>query len=98
MKMHTTALGIVLGLVISTASPARAGPETDQLRQRVDQVINVLDEPALKDKSAERRAAIRKIAEDVFDYPDAARRALGPHWNARSPQEREEFVRLFSDL
>lgn len=89
---------MVLGLVLFAVSPVVAGPPTDQLKQRVDQVIKVVDDPALKDNSPERRAAVRKIAEDIFDYPDAARRALGPHWNARSPQERDEFVRLFADL
>jgi phospholipid transport system substrate-binding protein len=64
----------------------------------VDEVIKVLEDPALSDKSAERRAAVRKIAEDVFDYSDTARRALGPHWNGRSAQERAEFVKLFADL
>jgi phospholipid transport system substrate-binding protein len=68
------------------------------LKQRVDEVIKVVDDPALSGKPVERHAAVRKIAEDVFDYPDTAQRALGPHWNARTPQERQEFVQLFADL
>jgi phospholipid transport system substrate-binding protein len=80
------------------ATPAAAGAPTDQLRQRVDEVIRVLEDPTLKEKSAERRATVRKIAEDIFDYRDASRRALGAHWNARTPQEREEFAKLFADL
>jgi phospholipid transport system substrate-binding protein len=98
MRTQCVALGVVLGLVVLAVSPATAGPPTDQLKQRVDQVIKVLDDPALRDKPTERQAAIRKIAEDVFDYPDAARRALGVHWNTRTPQEREEFARLFADV
>jgi phospholipid transport system substrate-binding protein len=87
-----------MGLVIGSVGQALAGAPTDQLKQRVDEVIKVLEDPALSDKSAERRAAVRKIAEDVFDYSDTARRALGPHWNGRSAQERAEFVKLFADL
>jgi hypothetical protein len=34
----------------------------------------------------------------IFDYPDTARRALGPHWNARTPEQRREFVKLFSEI
>jgi phospholipid transport system substrate-binding protein len=98
MRTQCVPLGVVLGLVVLAVSPATAGPPTDQLKQRVDQVIKVLDDPALRDKSAERQATIRKIAEDVFDYPDAARRALGVHWNTRTPPEREEFARLFADV
>jgi len=87
-----------VSLVVAMAMPAMAGAPTDQLKQRVDEVIKVVDDPALASKPAERHAAVRKIAEDVFDYPDTAQRALGPHWNARSPQERQEFVTLFADL
>ena len=41
---------------------------------------------------------MRKISEEIFDYPDTARRALGPHWTARTPEEQREFVQLFADL
>ena len=85
-------------LVVVMAMPAMAGAPTDQLKQRVDEVIKVVDDPALTGKPVERHAAVRKIAEDVFDYPDTAQRALGPHWNARTPQERQEFTQLFADL
>jgi phospholipid transport system substrate-binding protein len=98
MPTYRLAIGFVIAVVVLMAVPALAGPPTDQLKQQVDAVIKVLEDPALKDKPTERRAAIRKIAEEVFDYPDSARRALGPHWNARTPQEREEFVRLFADV
>ena len=98
MRTQWIALGIVVSLVVVMAMPAMAGAPTDQLKQRVDEVIKVNDDPALTNKTAERHAAVRKIAEDIFDYPDTAQRALGPHWNARTPQERQEFVQLFADL
>ena len=98
MRTQWVGLGIVFGFVVAVTTPAMAGAPTDQLKQRVDEVIKVVDDPALTNKTAERHAAVRKIAEDVFDYPDTAQRALGPHWNARTPQERQEFVQLFADL
>src|SRR5215510_9920492 len=90
--------GIVVGFVVTLALPAMAGAPMDHLKQRVDEVIKVVDDPALSGKPTERHAAVRKIAEDIFDYPDTAQRALGVHWNSRSPQERQEFVQLFADL
>src|SRR5207253_7700289 len=51
-----------------------------------------------EDKKPERRAAVRKIATEVFDVQETARRALGPHWQQRTPQQREEFVHLFAEL
>lgn len=88
-----------LALALVLAGPyAEAGPPTDQLRRHVDEVVKVLDDPGTKDQPTRRRAAVRKIAENIFDYPDTARRALGPHWNGRTPDEQREFVALFADL
>ncbi len=98
MLTHGVVIGSLLALLVTTAIPANAGGPTDQIRQRVDDVVKVLEDPALKNKPAERHAAVRKIAEEIFDYPDTAQRALGPHWNPRTPQERQEFTRLFAEL
>jgi phospholipid transport system substrate-binding protein len=89
-----------LVLVLVGAGVVQAGAPTDQLRASVDKVIKTLDTPALKGegKTKERRAAVRNIAGEIFDVPETAKRALGPHWQARTPAEREEFVKLFSDL
>jgi phospholipid transport system substrate-binding protein len=91
-------VALAFAVLLAVAAPAVAGPPTDQLKQRVDEVVRVLDDPNLKDKVGQRRAAVRKISEEIFDYPNTARRALGPHWNARTPEEQREFVALFSDL
>jgi phospholipid transport system substrate-binding protein len=45
-----------------------------------------------------RRAAVRDLAMDSFDLGETARRALGTHWQARTPAEREEFVKVFREL
>jgi phospholipid transport system substrate-binding protein len=82
------------------AREADAGAPTDQLRSQVDRVLKLLEDPALQapDKARERRAAVRKVADEIFDFGETARRALGRHWAARTPEERDEFVRLFGDL
>lgn len=91
---------VVVGLVLGGVSLALAGVPTDTVRDYTDAVVKVLEDPALKveDRRADRRAAVRKIAIDVFDVQETARRALGQHWQQRSPEEREEFVQLFADL
>ena len=77
-----------------------AGMPTDLLRVQIDRAVKTLEEPDLKKegKSRERRAAVRKIAEDIFDFTETAKRSLGPHWQSRSPAERKEFVDLFANL
>jgi len=47
---------------------------------------------------AQRRVEIHQVGEALFDFTEMSRRALGQHWTDRSPQEQEEFVRLFTDL
>jgi phospholipid transport system substrate-binding protein len=87
-------------LVVVVARDAGAGPPTDQLRLNIDQVLKVLQDPVLKAeaKTAERRGAIRGIANEIFDFNEISQRSLGRHWQARTPAEREEFVRLFTDI
>jgi phospholipid transport system substrate-binding protein len=98
-NLHVTlVLAFALALVVAVARPALAGVPTDQLKQHVDEVIRAMDDPSLKGKPAPRRAAVRKISEEIFDYQETARRALGQHWNARTPEEQREFVQLFADL
>ncbi len=82
------------------AREATAGAPTEQLRTQVDRVLKLLEDSTLKapDKAKERRAAVRKVADEIFDFGETAKRSLGRHWAARTPQEREEFVKLFGDL
>jgi phospholipid transport system substrate-binding protein len=91
-------LALVLGVV--AVPPAAAGAPTDQLKTQIDRVLKALDDPELKKegKARERRVAVRKIANDIFDFGETARRSLGRHWQGRTPAEREQFVQLFSDL
>jgi phospholipid transport system substrate-binding protein len=41
---------------------------------------------------------IRRIAEDLFDFDDMARRMLVPRWQDSTPEEQREFVGLFTNL
>jgi phospholipid transport system substrate-binding protein len=59
-------------------------------------VQKILEDPGLR--SADKREAVRKVAIEIFDVNETAKRALGRHWQARTPGERDEFVHLFADL
>ena len=91
------ALGLVLALALAVP-PAWAGAPMDQLKSQVDRALKVLEDPVLKDKPKERRVAVRKVADDIFDFGETAKRALGRHWASRTQEERDEFVKLFGDL
>ncbi|HEV8614158.1 MAG TPA: ABC transporter substrate-binding protein [Methylomirabilota bacterium] len=100
MKTVIAFLALAPLVTLGTVAPARAGAPTDQLREYTEAVVRVLEDPALRqeDRRFERRAAVRKLAVEIFDVNETARRALGPHWQQRTPAEREEFTQLFADL
>jgi phospholipid transport system substrate-binding protein len=101
LRRHV-ALVVALGLAVFVVGVDRAaaGAPSDQLKAQIDRVLKVLDDPELKKdgRSRERRAAVRKIANEIFDFGETARRSLARHWQGRTPAERDEFVQLFSDL
>src|SRR5437763_2204372 len=99
MVRRLSVLAIAI-LGVMTATPASAVTPTETLKAYGDVVLKILEDPALKapDRRNERRAAVRKVAEEIFDLTETAKRALGPHWNQRTPAEREEFAQLFGDL
>jgi phospholipid transport system substrate-binding protein len=98
--MRTARILVTLALLLGLVGPAWAASPTETLREYTEAVQKVLDDPALKtdERRPERRAAVRKLAAEAFDVQETARRALGPHWQQRTPTEREEFVQLFADL
>ena len=95
--LMTMTAALLLGL---TASVAAALTPTETVRSRVDQALQSLSKTANPgaEASERRRADIRRAADTLFDFPDMSRRALGRHWTDRTPAEREEFTRLFTDL
>jgi len=87
---------VVAGL--AAADEGTAGPAGDQLRARLDRVVGVLEDRALRTQPDVRRAALRGVATEIFDFTEITRRALGRHWQAATPAEWEELVRLFTGL
>lgn len=87
---------VVAGATRAPGALAQTTGPTEQVRAYTDRVLEILEDRRLT--PPERRRAVRAAAEEVFDIAETARRALGRHWQARTPTEREEFVQLFADL
>lgn len=102
--MHTAMalrILVVLALVLSTAATvARADGPASEVAAQIDRLGDILKDPALQGDAQRdgRRLAVRQVVEEVFDFDETARRALGRHWAERSPEERARFVRLFTAL
>jgi len=86
-------------LLVAAATAGTATP-TEVVQSAVTRAMTIVQDAELARpaNAAQRRAELRRAAEELFDFGEMSRRALARHWNERSPQEREEFVRLFTDL
>lgn len=91
---------LMLLFALCQVSGAWAGSPSDQLRAGIDRVYKILGDPELAGdtKVTQRRTAIVSVAHEIFDFGEMAKRALGQHWAPRTPAERGEFVRLFTEL
>jgi phospholipid transport system substrate-binding protein len=87
---------LALGLVF--VRDAVAGAPTEQLRERIDRVVGILDNGGLKADPSARRAALKGVTGEIFDFTEITKRALGPYWQKASPAEREELVQLLGAL
>jgi phospholipid transport system substrate-binding protein len=94
------ALTLAIFCILAFAQVSWATTATEQLKSAIDHVLAIVDAPALKGdgRIVERRIAVRKIANESFDFAEIARRSLGRHWQPLSEAQRTEFVGLFSDL
>jgi len=94
-------------LLVAAATTSVASPR-EVVHRAVTRVIELVDanghaSPGERGvlsavTSVRRRAQIRAIADELFDFEEVARRALSIHWASRTPAERTEFVDLFTDL
>lgn len=91
---------ICLFFILSIAVPVLAAEPTEAIKQTTDKVLSIVTNPGLKppSKAAERDKLIRQAIDERFDWEEMSRRSLATHWVKRTPEERKEFVRLYSDL
>jgi phospholipid transport system substrate-binding protein len=91
---------LTTGLLTLTPAVLKAGVPTDQVRQTADRVLSVVQDARLKspDKQQERRAQLRQIIANRFDFTEMAKRSLGPNWQKVNNDEQREFVELFTEL
>ena len=95
--MHLVVVGLMIYL--SMVSVCFADSEIQsQLKSTIDEVIKIVKDEALKNDQQARRAALRKTIDERFNYRQMVMRSLAKNWDARSDQERREFIALFKSL
>jgi phospholipid transport system substrate-binding protein len=79
------------------AAAAQPVSPRDVVQEAVTRALAVVEDVGDKRDGAA-RAEIRRIAGELFDFDEMARRSLSRHWAARTSTEQAEFVQLFTDL
>ena len=99
MTLRAPVVAMLIALTV-WVSAAEAGSPTDELRDGIERIFKILGDPAMRGdaKAARRKAAISGIARELFDFDEMAKRTLARHWEARTPAERQDFARLFTEL
>ena len=93
---------IGLNLLVLSMCPIQihAGVPLDTVKSRMDQVFDVLRDPALQGESANKlkRKKILSILDNIFDYVELSKRTLSRNWNKLKLDQREEFQKLYKAL
>ena len=91
---------VVVFAVILAWNPglAVASQVTEDVKDTIDKVIEIVGREDLKNNKEARREALREVIDQRFNYHQMVRRALAKNWKGRSDQERREFTGLFKKL
>ncbi len=90
----------IIAFLVLLSPQSFAGEPLDQLKETVTKVMKILNSKEYKDPSTRKHMeeALKRIIYERFDFREAAKLSLGPHWNERTKKEQDEFVTLFSEL
>ncbi len=103
MKM-TKKGGVIIFIValLHTVNICKVFPSevTEGLKRTISKVIEIVSNKDLKqpDKKEERRKLLREAMKERFDFEEMSKRSLARHWRKRTPEEKKEFVEIFSKL
>src|SRR5712692_8733822 len=92
-------LTVIMAVLLAWAGVVAAASPTETVQVAVKQVFPEQGKDAAQKVSTDqRRAQIRQVTESLFDFEAMSRISLGGYWTQVSPAEKEEFIRLFSNL
>ena len=74
----------------------RRNPPMELVQKAVEEVLGERGGRGRSD--APSAADLARTADGFFDLREMAKKSLGRNWVARTPQERDEFVRLFTGM
>jgi phospholipid transport system substrate-binding protein len=98
--MTKAVAAMTVAFLLLSVPGANAGAPLDAVQSAVSSVIKIVSRPDLQGAAnrAVRRALLRSVADEFFDFPEMAQRSLGYHRATLSVRERAELVVPFREL
>jgi len=90
------AIAISIFMVAMRASAADQGDPMALVKSTVNQAVDVLKDHQMPIDA--RRRKLLQIVAGHFDFTDMARSSLGSHWRTLKPEQREQFVPLYTSF
>jgi len=98
--MRTLVIGLNLLVLSMVPIQVQANTGLDTIKLRVNQLFDVLRDPAFQGEAAEelKKKKIWAIFDQTFDYTEFSKRTLSRTWLKLKPDQREEFTKLYKAL
>ena len=98
--MRKLLIGLNLLVLSMVPIQVHADSALDTIKSRVNQVLVVLRDPALKSESAKelKKKRLRQIFDTTFDYVELSRSTLSRNWDKLKPDQQKEFMQLYKAL
>jgi len=100
MKRKHIRLSLIL-LAVLLISPLQVYADGAKvvLETQIEKMLGKMKQPAFKELPKDAKLAeIRGVINEIFDYKELSRRTLGREWKKFTPEQRTEFIDLFSKL
>jgi phospholipid transport system substrate-binding protein len=92
---------VALVALLLGASPLRAettaSPKAD-MQKTIDDIIKIASTYPGDAQQAVRRGKLRELINPKFNFAEMSKRSLGPNWNDITPEEQDDFTKVFSEL
>jgi phospholipid transport system substrate-binding protein len=103
MNLRAFAFASITTLVTASASliPTAHAEETSpskQLSQTINEIIDVVEKMPGDENIPIRRELLEKVINPHFDFSEMAKRSMGSYWMKANPNQKKEFVQIFSKL
>jgi len=99
----TTKVSMLLALVallyapkVGLADPA-SSPKSE-MQRTIDGIITIASAHPGDGQQSIRRSKLRELINPKFNFPEMAKRSLGPNWNEITPEQQSDFTSVFSEL